>query len=330
MTSGTTLRFIPVTLKYGDYTFTARGFSAAAAGSGVLYKTSQTVGVTKTTTNVALVMTRITSNLIVNASGVAAGEAVVATSGGVAQALRNSGDGTATGTLSGVATGNQVFVVVEAKNALGAVVKQGQSATIALSETHKTVSVVLNAVGAGNQLPDSVALSVVPVAPVAGSSLTLNIVATDPDGADDLTFALINWMDGGDLQSQPLTGGAASPTHTYAVAGSYTVSVTVYDRAGTSKSEAVTVVVAQQETGSTGGNDAITFAPAQPLEPLNKTNVPDHKKVWFGTFAKHPRDSKLQTAYSNISATGKRQPGTVSPPSATSASVRTVISVRLR
>ena len=82
-------------------------------------------------------------------------------------------------------------------------------------------------------------------------------------------------------------------------------------------------------TGSTGGNDAITFAPAQPLEPSNKR--PGPQKVGVRDVCEtHPRDSKAKTAYSNISATGKRQPGTVSPPSATSASVKTVISVRLR
>ena len=82
-------------------------------------------------------------------------------------------------------------------------------------------------------------------------------------------------------------------------------------------------------TGSTGSNDAITFAPAQPLEPSNKR--PGPQKVGVRDVCEtHPRDSKLKTVYSNISATGKRQPGTVSPPSATSASVRTVISVRLR
>ena len=220
-----TVSFDNITLEFGNYTFTARGFSQVSGGV-VLYKASKAVSVTDETDTVALLMSRITSNISITATGAAAGETVIASAGGVEQALIVSGT-QATGTLLGVPTGN-VTVAVESRDASGTVIKQGASGTIALSEDDVDgISVTLTPLGGGNQAPDSLTLALSDANPQVGEEITLTITATDPDG--NLSNAVINWNDGSDLESVDISGGSATKSHTFDASGNFNIAVTVFD-----------------------------------------------------------------------------------------------------
>jgi hypothetical protein len=107
---------------------------------------------------------------------------------------------------------------------------------------------------------------------VQGQARTFTLTATDPSSGDTaagFTYA-VDWGDGQSTTTPTGQSGAGIQlSHAYAVAGSYTISVTATDKDG-GQSAAVTttenIQVAEQQgnnlvVGGTAGNDAFAFTP---------------------------------------------------------------------
>jgi PKD repeat protein len=78
-----------------------------------------------------------------------------------------------------------------------------------------------------------------PVTTAAGTAVTFNASAADPDGDSPLT---LTW-NFGDATSPENTASGSSATHTYALPGTYTVTFTATDPNGAQHSDAITVAV---------------------------------------------------------------------------------------
>jgi hypothetical protein len=107
---------------------------------------------------------------------------------------------------------------------------------------------------------------------VQGQTRTFTLTATDPSSADTtagFTYN-VNWGDGKSTTTAAGQSGAGTQvSHAYALAGSYTISVTATDKdGGVSGAATVTdkIQVAEQQgnnlvVGGTSGNDAFIFTP---------------------------------------------------------------------
>jgi PKD repeat protein len=159
--------------------------------------------------------------------------------------LWNFGDGaTASGTLTPTHTyaGNGSFTVT-----LTVTDANSQTAQASTSVTVNNVAPTGNPGG--------------PYAADAGSAITLTGTATDPGAADTAAGFTYAW-DFGD----GTTASAASPSHTYAAVGTYTVSLTTTDASGGSSTATTTATVGAAPTANAGSSQtvnegsAVTFA----------------------------------------------------------------------
>jgi LPXTG-motif cell wall-anchored protein len=137
---------------------------------------------------------------------------------------------------------------------------------LGLGDGPATVTVTLRVTDGSQVSTDGATLDVANVAPtaqvvdvpadvVAGTPATVGLAATDPSTADTaagFTYA-VDWGDGSPVQS--VTGGVGvSVPHTWAAAGTFTVSVTATDKdGGTSAPATATVTVAPRVVADAGG-----------------------------------------------------------------------------
>ena len=120
----------------------------------------------------------------------------------------------------------------------------------------------------------------------AGETGTWSVSAYDPDGTY-LSYG-VNWGDSGASPSAPVAMGSTGTfQHTYAAAGTYTITFTVADSAGASTQSSITTTVTQAQAGLT----MTTWA------------EPDVRGVSYGLYAK-PLDGGAVPSPSSIKVTG--------------------------
>jgi PKD repeat protein len=144
----------------------------------------------------------------------------------------NWGDGTAVDFLPGTATTDtHVYASTGAK--------QSQTFTITVSGTNAGGSGSGNTTEAVNDRPPAIALSSVSPNPATtGQPVTLNFTVTDPDGT--IASVTVNWGDG---SVDNLPGTVTSDVHTYASAGSFTITIVATDNSGSTGHAAGSVTV---------------------------------------------------------------------------------------
>ena len=133
----------------------------------------------------------------------------------------------------------------------------GGSSISSLARKQEATFTVGTGGGGGNQSP--VARSGGPYSGLAGTPVSFNgSTSSDPDG----TIASYAWTfgDGG-------SASGATPTHTYAAAGSYTVTLAVTDNQGTTNQASTTATI----TGGSGGNQSPVARPGGPYSGLMGT-----------------------------------------------------------
>ena len=92
-----------------------------------------------------------------------------------------------------------------------------------------------------------------PYAVTAGSTLTFRGSATDPSSVDTAAGFAYTW-DFGDGSPKASGLSLSAPSHTYAVAGTYSVGLTATDKdGGTSPTATATVTASNPLTASAGG-----------------------------------------------------------------------------
>jgi hypothetical protein len=166
-------------------------------------------------------------------------------------------------------------------------------------EGSDTITVVNPAPGGGTS--NALSFTVTPVPPTAGISgptdgyqgvqgqtRTFTLTATSPSSTDQaagFTYT-VQWGDGQSTTTAAgQSGSGTNVSHVYAVAGSYTISVTATDDDGQISTAATltdTILVAEQQgntlmVGGTAGNDTFVFTPGSTAGSLrlavNGTNV---------------------------------------------------------
>ncbi len=200
----------------GPHTLTARGTDA---GGIVLYK-GATGFTAPGTSTVNMVMNRLTSQVGVTVTNVSsASNVVVATVGGVQQALTVSG-ATASGTVVGVATGGAVPLFIEELSGTLERVATG-GATLALSEAPGNASVALTLLGPGEERP-AISFTATPAAQIdEGDTFSLAVRAVDANS--DVSSLTVAWGDG-KTETFNVNPASGSVSHTF---------THVYDPAGT-------------------------------------------------------------------------------------------------
>ncbi len=158
----------------------------------------------------------------------------------IRQNFTNHGDGTWTASfaLSGLPTNSVDWTW------------KGQVEDNARNKYQPTTAVTVTAGGGGNQAPTANANG--PYSGTAGNAVSFSSAgSSDPDGS----IVSYSW-DFGD----GATSSAANPSHTYASAGTYTVSLTVTDDQGATNTD---VTSADITGGGGGGGDTVTITKAE-------------------------------------------------------------------
>ncbi len=240
----------------GTKTFIARGFDRAQDGI-VLYKTVKEVTITAETSTIALLMDRISSSVSVSATNVGTNDELVIAQIAGSEARLIVGGATASGTVSGVATGREISVLVSAYDAAGTLTRQGSATLTTLSEADGSITVPLPLGEANAQAPD-VPVITAPAEVTEDQSFDVLVTASDSNGGDiELETLEVNWGDGSPNSSVAVSGQTASETfsHTYTGAGSQTITVTVTNSEDLQTPASVPITVTPADSGPTDPTD---------------------------------------------------------------------------
>lgn len=129
--------------------------------------------------------------------------------------------------------------------------------TSTINHTSNEVEEVSATVSVGNVAP-SLSVSAAPTASV-GSPYTLTLSAADPGAADTITWT-IDWGDGTPVINP--TGRSLTPSHTYATAGSFNISISASDGSSTSYLSPATLGVTV-ETAPAAPSDLSRIVPPE-------------------------------------------------------------------
>ncbi len=176
------------------------------------------------------------------------------------------GDGT-THTLTGNATGDNHSYALAGTYT----VTVNATDNAGLTSTASTAEMVTDR-------PPSINFNQSPTTVPTGTPVSLTISAADADGA--VTGLEVNWGDG---TTHSLPANVSSDSHAYALAGSYTITVTATDDAGfTNSSQAIEVVAdrapvvtftASPTTGPTGSTVTLTISASDPDGTISQIQV---------------------------------------------------------
>jgi subtilisin-like proprotein convertase family protein len=153
---------------------------------------------------------------------------------------------------------------------------------VALQVTEGTQSPTASTTLTVTNTPPSVRIDSVPPVAIAGSAASVTFGASDPSAADTaagFTYA-IDWGDGSAIQS--VSGGASvAVEHTYAVAGTFTISVTATDKdAGVSAPATAPITVVAEVLADAGGPYTVAEGATLTLDGTGSVAGPSATYAW--------------------------------------------------
>ncbi|GGM08860.1 ExeM/NucH family extracellular endonuclease [Deinococcus aerophilus] len=278
LSGGTASVSLPDLIK-GRYRVVARAYDGMDADKVVLYKGTLSVDFQSEAVS-DLRVNRVTSAIMVTATGVTGKSNVLVAKVGDLEARLLANGNTATGVLQGVPTGRGIQVIVNGTSTAGALVQQGV-ATVRLSENDQTVTLPLSDVN-NEVAPNAPALS--GEASVKNNQpYTLTVGASqNPNGPETLQSVDVDWGDGSAPTTLTLNGKSAEvrPTHTYTAPGNRTVSVTVTNSAGLKNASSLNLNVLDTVTGNVTVDFGAEVTPVQ----LTAQDVPTSAERVVATF----------------------------------------------